>query len=484
MDAFTIGFRIPNLFRRVFGEGAFTAAFLPEFVQQRESSETQNAWELAVATFLLLSGLLALLVVLVCLALGICLACFEWSAETTLLLQLTILMFPYVLLVCQMALLVAILQAEQRFAISALMPILLNAIWIVALATAPLIASDAQRQLVVVSGSIVLAGVVQVCFPVLYFRQQGIRWPSKWMQKWPDAKRLFWGMSPVIAGVMLTQFNTVFDSLLAWWFAFPQHGGLVDQGTASALYYAQRLFQFPLGVFGVALASVLFPLLSKAVARKQEQEVAQLLCRGLILSAGLGIPASLGLWILAEPVTSLLFERGAFDQNDVYSTAVLIRVYATSVWVLITLGILNRTFYADGNRMTPMWWAIGGAITNVVLDFVLLPTMGAVGLVWASVAASVVQLAGSFGSLPQMRSVSLKQWIPQCLWIGCASLVMALVMYFTMQPMTGLGNRFAIQCQQVMLPILLGIGSYYLMIKWLNVQEVLSLLKRTSDQAE
>ncbi|MBW3542760.1 MAG: polysaccharide biosynthesis C-terminal domain-containing protein, partial [Planctomycetes bacterium] len=167
----------------------------------------------------------------------------------------------------------------------------------------------------------------------------------------------------------------------------------LETGTASSLYFAQRMYQFPLGVFGVALGTVLFPLMAAHAAQGRLDRLRESLDLGLRLVLAVGLPASVGLILIARPLTGLFFQHGEFDAAAAGQTAAMIVAYSVAVWAYCGLPVAQRAFYAMGDRRTPMrvgLWAVG---LNLVLDFALLPFLGGTGLALATALAAIVQVS-------------------------------------------------------------------------------------------
>ena len=217
-------------------------------------------------------------------------------------------------------------------------------------------------------------------------------------------------MTPIFLSLSITQLNTLVDSVLAWGLAYLHSLSVIswlpqfDEGSASALYIGQRLYQFPLGIFGVALGTVLYPRLT--VARHSDQGVfAKELLRGLRIILLLGLPASAGLCLMAEPTTMTLFFHGAFDQHDVTQTTSMIMAYGLGVWAYMLLLILNRAFYALDDRWTPLRAGLICVAVNIGLSFALIPFFKSPGLAAATALSAIVQ-SGSM-------AVQLKHRIPE-----------------------------------------------------------------------
>jgi putative peptidoglycan lipid II flippase len=443
LDAFTLAFRIPNLARGLLGEGALATAFLPSFVRMRHQRGLDAAAEFGTAVLISLAMLLAGVVVITeAVLLGL------WSSgwlspEGLLLTQLTAWLMPYVWLICLTALLAAMLQGLQEFFWPALIPILLNLVWIASLLWLVPWWSHPVDQLVVMSASLLLAGVLQLLLPLLPLRQLGCGLKLTWRQQWTSATALYRQLGPVLLGLSITQLNTLVDSVVAWSFAAPvlsvqdspiepppaerRSGSIpgknrseaaaagtagsaadgiasppsaevVDEkrypltaGTASALYFGQRLYQFPLGVFGVALGTVLFPLFSQHAQAHDWAALRADLTYGLRLVAAIGLPASAGLMLLAHPLTRACFEYGQFDAADRQQTAEMIIAYGAGVWAYCGLLIVQRVFYALDDRWTPLKIGAGALVLNTVLNLTLIWPFGGVGLAASTAFVAAVQ---------------------------------------------------------------------------------------------
>lgn len=394
LDAFTVAFRIPNMARALLGEGALATAFLPAYLAERERSGREAAARLATAVVVALCAALMLVIGGIELALIVAGTCCEWTPSAELLRRLLICLTPYLGCICLAAQLSALLNAERCFLVPALVPTVLNLIWLAGLGCA-LMWRDPERQLFVMSGSILVGGLAQVAFPLAALYRQGMTFDRQWRLAWGGVREIAAQILPVVGGLMVMQINVLIDSLLAWGFTSPE--GAKDAwlplsvGTASALYFGQRLYQFPLGVFGVALGTVLFPLLTEHAQTRQWDRLRDDFSLGLRYVAAIGIPASVGLLLLAHPLASLFFEYGAFDGQDVRDTAGMIAAYGSGVWAYCGLLIIHRGFYALGDRLTPLRVGIWSVLGNVVLSLSLIWVWGGVGLALATAIVSMLQ---------------------------------------------------------------------------------------------
>ncbi len=343
MDAFVLAFRIPNTFRRLFGEGALAASYLPVISAELER-QPHRAWKLASVLFAHLAGLLLFLVLAGEAALGVLALAFD-SPEIRLFASLAAVMLPYMLLICLAAQASATLHALGHFALPALVPTILNVVWLVAaVAVAPWISPDKAVQAHVLAVAILVAGVLQLAVQIPLLRARGFRFDYDPRSAREKFTLILKAMGPMTVGLMITQINSLIDSLVAWLLSSPSPdggpiswlGGCLDypmaQGAVGALYYAERLYQFPLGILGLAVATAIFPLLSRHAARNDQPRFSQDLTLGLRLVLFLGVPASAGLVLLAEPLARLLFQHREFTSQDALRTARVIAGYSWGVW--------------------------------------------------------------------------------------------------------------------------------------------------------
>lgn len=403
MDAFSVAFRIPNLARRLFGEGALSTAFLPVFIREAERRGTDSAWKLAATVF---AGLAAVLLAVVLAGEVLLWGAHRWwasSSESRLLLFLTAVLLPYLLLICLAAQLSAVLHARDQFARPALLPVLLNLVWIAVLLGVTPRFDSPEDKIAAVAAGILIGGALQLAAPLSPLLRQGFQWKTDWPAHRETVSQLSRTLLPVLLGLSITQLNTLADSLIAWLFspsaggpetmpAFPGVAYPMPAGTASALYFAQRMYQFPLGVFGVALGTVLFPLFARQAHSGQRDELRDSVGLGIRLVVAIGFPASAGLMLVATPITRLFFQHGEFDADAAAQTAELIVVYGSAVWAFCGLLILQRAFYAVGDVRTPLKIGIVAVVVNLLLDVALIWPMGGAGLAAASAAAAVLQV--------------------------------------------------------------------------------------------
>lgn len=418
-DAFFIGFLVPNLFRRLFGEGALASAFIPQYARLRET-DPALARRFVAATLACLAALLSAITVLAVAALWAAAAWGQWSDRTQLAIELTMLMLPYMPLVCLVAMLGGVLQVHRRFAPAAAAPVLLNAGMIGACLWAGLRVGSVQNgggeagaTIAVATGiGVLIAGVAQLAWLSLAVRATaGPRWHFAGTGE--PLRKMLRLMGPMVLGLAVYQVNALFDSLLAFGLSAPPGGEAtfsalgrtiaypMQSGDVAALQWAQRLYQFPLGVFGIAIATAIFPALAAAAGREERSDGDEtdrneantfrgILRRGLALTVLVGLPAAVGLVLVREPLVAVVFERGAFQSADVPRVATILVGYAVGIWAFTSTHVLTRGFYARQDSVTPVKIAVSMVALNLALNVTLIWPMGAAGLAWSTAISGIV----------------------------------------------------------------------------------------------
>ncbi|MFH5805789.1 murein biosynthesis integral membrane protein MurJ [Alienimonas sp. DA493] len=427
LDAFTVAFRLPNLVRRLLGEGALSAAVLPALVKTREERGEVAADALAAAVIGRLTvgvGLATLLAeaVLIPLALG-------WvgdlSDQWRLLWGLTAACGPLATFTCVGAQYAAALHARRRFAAAAFCPPLLNLFWIAGTVGAALgIAGGApdERAIYLVAASVSLGGAAQIVLMVFALRRAGFVWRWDPEGTRPALRAVRAAVAPALIGLSVAQINSLIDGFASWGFAAPADdptaeflpnllpglGYPLRPGAASELYFGQRLYQFPVGLLGVTLGTVLFPRLA-AASRGELKEVA---LAGLRSALYLGVPASVGLALTADLLTDALLRHGEFDRQAAAETAAAAAWLGAGAWAGCGLSIASRVFYASDDHRTPVRVGVWAVATNLVLNVALVWPMGVSGLAAAATAAT----CGQFLALVWLLRRAIPDWRTADLW--------------------------------------------------------------------
>ena len=401
MDAFVIAFRIPNITRRLFGEGALTASYLPVFAE-RLHHDRQAAWQLASVVITWLAILLTGLVALAELGCAILWMLFGDAGDVALLLKLTALLLPYTILICLTAQVAATLHALSHFVVPTMVPAVLNICWLIAaIGIAPQFDNKPDRALLL-AATILASGFLQLGIQLPMLRRLGFRFDYNWAASRESVRRIVRTMGPMMIGLAITQINTLLDSLIAWSLSSEKQGPIgwlgsvvdypMEQGAAAAIYFGERLYQFPLGVLGLAVATVIFPLLSRHAAAGQRDKLGADLTLGLRLVLFLAVPAGVGMILLAEPIARLLFERGEFTAKDTARTARMIVFYGGGIWAYCALPVIVRGYYALGRASTPVRVGMLAVALNLGLNLSLVWRMGEAGLAISTSIAATAQV--------------------------------------------------------------------------------------------
>jgi putative peptidoglycan lipid II flippase len=376
-DAFFIAFKLPNLFRRLFAEGAFNLAFVPLFSGKLTAEGKSAAFRFAEEA---LSVLLVVLLIFV----GLSQIAMPWlvtviapgfvnDPETfDLTVYLARLTFPYLLFISLVSLLSGLLNSFERFASAAFAPVLLNLCLIGALL---ILGSAGAASAIALAWGVAVAGVVQFLWLSLNCYRCGILLNLRYPALTPSVRRLLSLMLPAVVGAGVVQLNLVVDMIIA---------SLLPGGSVSHLYYADRIAQLPLGVIGVAMGIALLPSLSRQVAAGDGESALATQNQAIEFSLIFAIPASLGLLIIAEPVIYVLFERGAFTAVDTSTTAAVLAAYALGLPAFILIKVLAPGYFARKDTRTPVQIAILALLVNVVLNILLMGPLGVAGIALAS----------------------------------------------------------------------------------------------------
>ncbi len=375
-DAFFVAFKLPNLLRRLFAEGAFSQAFVP-ILGEYKNRQGEDAARLLVAR---VSGVLGLSVLVLSILgalaapLLVYLSAPGFSADaekfelTVALLRLT---FPYILFMSLVALSGGVLNTWSRFAIPAFTPVLLNLAFIgMALFAAPLL----DEPVMALGWAVILGGALQLALQLPALAKIGMLPRPSLVWNDPGVRRVMKLMAPAVLGVSVTQVSLLINTIFA---------SFLQTGSVSWLYYADRLMEFPVGLLGAALGTILLPSLSRLSAGERHDEYAQLLDWGLRLCLLLALPAALALAILAIPLISTLFYHGAFSANDVWQTRQALVAYSVGLTGLLLVKVLAPGFYARQNIRTPVKIALASLAVTQILNLVLIGPLQHAGLALA-----------------------------------------------------------------------------------------------------
>ena len=382
-DAFFIAFKIPNLFRRLFVEGAFSAAFVPVLTAARMRSSHADVRTLVARVAGTLAALLLLFTAVAIigapwLALAFAPGFYHDPVRLELTTSLLRLTFPYLLLISMTALAGGVLNAYQRFGVPALTPVLLNlcligaALGFVHLFDVPIMAMGV---------GVLIAGVLQLLVQLPVVHRLGLlSWPQ-WAWRDPDVRRVLSLMLPAVFGASVAQLNLLVDAWIA---------SFLTVGSVSWLYYADRLVEFPVGVLAIGLATVTLPLLSRFGAGADPHDFAETLDWSLRVGALFTVPAALALSLLADPLMFTLFAQGAFTAVDARMAGVALQAYSVGLLGFVGVKLLLPGYYARLDTRTPVRIALLCIAVNVVLSLATMRWFGHVGLALSTSAAALL----------------------------------------------------------------------------------------------
>ncbi len=471
-DAFSFAFRIPNLFRRLFGEGALSAAFVPFLSEYLELHTPEEAWRFAGRVAGALAMVLVAILLLAELALVGVIGFGQLSARWHMALLLTALLLPYMLLICLTALAGAVLNSLKHFAAPALAPVVLNVCWIAAvLLVSPAVASTQQQQIIVLAGAILVAGALQLALQLFALHRKGFRWRVCCDVLHPQVRRLAAAMAPVALGLGALQLNVLLDGVIAISLAAPKGKATflllgwelpypMEIGANSVLYYGNRLMQFPLGVFGIALATAVFPVLSRQAARKDWPRFARSVVRGVGAGLFIAVPASVGLVLLRYPLIELIFQRGAFTPRMTARTARVLAAYCAGIWAFGALHLLTRAFYSMGKHGTPARTAAAMVLLNIALNLLLVWPLGEAGLATATSVTACVQvlvLAVLLGRKVSLRGMRALVWDMGAVLTATAGMSIAVLALLALLPT---GDALAVRLLRAVAPAAFGAAVY------------------------
>lgn len=404
MDGWVIAFMIPNLSRRLFGEGAASSSLIPIYSQELEK-DRHRADRLALTVATVVFVVLTAVVIAGEILIWILYASSDYEA-TRLKLALCGVMLPYMVMVCTVAILAGILNTHRHFAAPAAAPVVLNVLLIGSLCFGGWVLKVPAPILVfLAAGAVLLTGIVQMAMHVPPMRSCGVPLRPAWDIRSPAFRRVLALMGPMVLGLTATQINTLADNFIALWLSgsvekgpfFELLGRRIDyplwEGAVSQLFYAQRLYQFPLGVFGISLATAIFPVMSADAARRDFASLRRTVSRGLRCSVFISLPATIGLLLVGESLVSVIFERGEFSSADTIGTTFTLAFYVLGLSGYFAQQVLTRAFYSLQESDIPAKSAVVAVLVNVCLNLTLVWFLGAGGLAASTAICSYIQVA-------------------------------------------------------------------------------------------
>ncbi|EJG1184999.1 murein biosynthesis integral membrane protein MurJ [Vibrio parahaemolyticus] len=392
-DVFFFANKIPNFLRRLFAEGAFSQAFVPVLTENHAQGDMDKTRELIARAAGTLGVIVSIVTVLGVLGSGVVTALFgfgwflDWmhggpAAEkfelASLMLKIT---FPYLWFITFVALSGAILNTLGKFAVSSFTPVFLNVVIILA---AWFISPQMSQPEIGLAIGVFLGGLVQFLFQIPFLIKAGVMVKPKWGWRDPGVVKIRTLMIPALFGVSVSQINLLFDTFIA---------SFLQTGSISWLYYSDRLLEFPLGLFGIAIATVILPALSRKHVDSQSEGFAHTMDWGVRMVTLLGIPAMLGLMALAKPMLMVLFMRGEFSPQDVHQASLSLLAYASGLLNFMLIKVLAPGYYSRQDTKTPVKYGIIAMVTNMVFNAIFAYFYGYVGLAIATALSAFVNMA-------------------------------------------------------------------------------------------
>lgn len=491
-DAFWMAFKIPNLTRRVFGEGAASASFIPVYSQELKTDKIA-AQKLASTVLTVVVATLSVIVVAGWFVMFLLNSLDLVTNDTKVVLSLASVMLPYSVMICSVAILAGILNSHFHFAMPAAAPIVLNLCIISGVIISGLVLGLApETQVYVVAVSILIAGVIQIAMQFAPLHTLGIHLRASWDVKSDGFRKIIFLMGPMILGLTVTQLNTLGDDLIAWIFSASQEKGVsfilgnkeilypLQRGSITHLYFAQRLYQFPLGVFGISLATAIFPVLANAAAKKDIETLCATISKGIKLSLFVALPATVGLALVAKPLVSLMLEHGkSFGDIDVDKTSFTLIFYAVGLSGYFMQQILTRSFYSMQDSKAPARSAIIAVCVNLMLNLVLIWFIGTGGLALSTAICSYLQVFILMYVLKRKLHHSIVGGLAVAISKTLiATTVMTLVGIAVVISMGGLGNGWLSNTMRIVFIIIATVISYMAASKLLRIEMLDLLLKR------
>ncbi len=438
-DAFFVAFRIPNLLRRLFAEGALSAAFIPTYVDTLHKQGRPEAEKLARTSFTFTSMILGVVTFL-----GIALSplivrvtapgFYEEAVKFALTVELNRIMFCYIFFISLVALASGILNSMDHFAAPAAAPLLLNISMIVSVVV--LTKHFGVAPSYALAWGVVAAGILQLALQLPFLRAQGIKLRPDFDFRHPALKKIGRLFVPAALSGAVYQINVVIGTILA---------SMLVTGSVSWLYYADRLVELPLGIFAVALGTAVLPSMSRQASNRDMPGLTRSVSFSLRIIAFFTIPASVALIVLSEPIVAVLFQHGKFTYFDTQQTAYALICYTVGLWAFSGLKVVTQAFFSLKDTKTPLWVAIIAVIANLAAGLALMGPMAHGGIALATSISAALNFAilffilisrlngpgdGSGGGLPGTAKFPMSEFLLSIAKICLASLPMGVFLYY------------------------------------------------------
>ncbi len=458
-DVFFFANRIPNFLRRLFAEGAFSQAFVPVLTECHASGDMDKTRDLIARAAGTLGVLVSIVTILGVVFSGVVTALFgagwflDWLNDgpaapkyelASLLLKIT---FPYLWFITFVALSGAILNTLGKFAVSSFTPVFLNVMIIL---SAWYISPMLDQPEIGLAIGVFLGGLAQFLFQLPFLIKAGVLVKPKWGWKDPGVVKIRTLMIPALFGVSVSQINLLFDSFVA---------SFLQTGSISWLYYSDRLLEFPLGLFGIAIATVILPALSRKHVDAQSEGFSHTMDWGVRMVTLLGIPAMLGLMVLAKPMLMVLFMRGEFSSTDVEQASMSLFAYAAGLLNFMLIKVLAPGYYSRQDTKTPVRYGIIAMVSNIGFNAVFAWFYGYVGLAAATALSAFINMALLYNGLHQQGVYRVsRKTIMFCIRLLIAGSAMVAAILWQLEDMS-VWLDWSFYYRALMLTALIGLGA-------------------------
>jgi putative peptidoglycan lipid II flippase len=478
MDAFRIAFRLPNILRDLFAEGAMSAALVPTFTSSLATGGKEAAWRAGsnvINVTLVLTGVIVAAAILFAEPL-VKLYAGDFAAvpgKLELTIRLTRIMFPFLTMVAVAAVVMGMLNALHRFFLPALSPAMFNVGTIAcALILVPLMTRFTIEPILAIAVGTLVGGLGQIFLQWPALRREGFRYRPVFDLRDPWLRLIARLMGPAIVGLAAVQINLLVNSWLAT---------RLGTGAVSWLDYSFRLMYMPIGLFGISIATAALPAISRHAIAKNDVELRREVSSGLRMMLMLNVPATAGLVILATPIVALIFEHGRFTSADTAATAAALTFYAPGLVGYSAVKLISPAFYAMGNSRTPVIASATSVLVNILFNLTFIRSLGHRGLALGTALASLLNAAILLWVLRvRLSGIEGTRLLVSISKISVASLLMAVVAYSTERLLHGpfAGNGVTFQAFRVFAAIAAGIVALVLSARLLRIEEFDGLRRR------
>ncbi|MCZ4272197.1 murein biosynthesis integral membrane protein MurJ [Maritalea porphyrae] len=471
-DAFVAAFRLPNMFRRILAEGVFNTAFIPLFAKALEQKGEEEARRFSAN---IVSSLIYILLALTLLAEifmpQLILVLTTGFADDQQKFDLTVLLaricFPYLACMSLMAAYGAILNGLRKFFLAALAPTLLNVVLVTMLGYLVFVVHDTRFAAIVISCGVLVGGIAQIGLVAWALKQTGF-FPGLTVPKIDNDLKKFWALAiPAILTGGVTQINILVGTNIA-----------SSQDSAIAyLYYADRLYQLPLGMIGIAIGIVLLPELSRLLKSGEQQKAANVQSKSLFFGLMLTLPAAVGLYVIANPLLVTLFQRGAFDGQAANQSAQALQVFALGLPAFVLVKVFQPSYFAREDTRTPAIFAAVSVVLNIGFSLLLFPRLGHVGIAWATTISGWANVIMLIMTLAFWRELMLPlSALGRTFSLMAISAIMGAILYFAADFLSPqfVVEQFPLWWRASALSVLVfvGAGSYFFLLHLFGIQRL------------